>query len=190
MLGSEYNIKGNYTVSKTPVGNIDAKAKAEIDEIELDAKTNGIDTNAIDYKKRKQKLEAAVENFPTQQFNIGMGSYKVDQRLMAHILGRHHPKYYISRPGQRQSFFPEGYTVDDIMGIFRKIEKKSLSSPEIKEMIEKIPASGKPGSVVFKSGENYYQIGFNKKTHDIGQFFMFDKNTIKPDEIIKAINID
>jgi hypothetical protein len=96
MLGSEYNIKGNYTVSKTPVGNIDAKAKAEIEQLEVDASRNGVDTKAADYKKKKQKLEAAVENFPTQQLNIGMGSYKVDQRLMAHILGRHHPKYYIS----------------------------------------------------------------------------------------------
>jgi len=55
-----------------------------------------------------------LKNFNTRKFLAGKIQIILDNKGLKHILERHHPKFFQTKPTAAQSFFPKNTTVRDI----------------------------------------------------------------------------
>jgi len=119
--------------------------------------------------KRAEDLMGVVDNYSTKTISNGGVNLKLDKQAMTHILGRHHPDFFISKPKNIQSYFTGNPTPEDIVKVIDEIMK----NPRYRDRVTKI-MNGEIKATSFRAtlDGKVYQIGLDGRTSGrIGQFF-------------------
>jgi len=120
------------------------------------------------------KLFSVVKSFENTLFQIGKnGNLMLDKAGLTHILGRHHPEYFLGEAKKFQSFFDSKTSVDDIVSTIKGITKQYASKFDdlMKGKVKDVNGNTTYSSEFQYNGKTY-QIGLDPtNTSRIGQFF-------------------
>jgi hypothetical protein len=109
----------------------------------------------------------AIKNASGKTYQIGNTVVNLDKGGLAHILGRHHPKYFVSEGAKvLNTMFPNNYSINDVVTLLGNVMK---TNPKLVEKIKN------GGSGKFNYNGKKYQVGFRDDgSGHIGQFHLLE----------------
>lgn len=103
-----------------------------------------------------------MKDYDSLDVTVEGSVYKTDKGDMAHILERHHPKYWDGSVKKDQTFFNDKMTINDVKDVIKRLIKDN------EDAVKKIGANG-IGSFEGTVDGVTYQIGLNKG--HVGQLY-------------------
>ncbi|MBA4550101.1 EndoU domain-containing protein [Thermoactinomyces intermedius] len=113
-------------------------------------------------KADPHKVVNELKDFQSKTYQFGNETFLLDKSGMKHILERHHPKYWDGSVKQKQTFFDEDMTTDEIVSAIETIMQQNRET-----LIKKGTKFSYQIRGTYK-GKNYV-VGFNRGR--VGQFY-------------------
>lgn len=107
-------------------------------------------------------LPNALKGYDSLDVTVGGSVYKTDKGDMTHILERHHPDYWNGTVKDKQTFFNENMTIDDVKDVIKQLLEEN------QDKVNQIGANGIGSFEAVVDGVTYH-VGLNKG--HVGQLY-------------------